>query len=151
MREVVLVQEAYQERRMARLPRPDYEPEDVRFVVWSQSIIFGKTTFSHRLSIQLGVNGLKPHPIAVDNILSMGTYSENSDKLWFWVFEANIPNLMKIWGSLKEEVYLPFDFKSGKRKYMNLNRKTGSQDILVIEGIHCLNQIDRDNGRCEQI
>ena len=27
----------------------------------------GKTTFSHRLSIQLAAHGLKPHPIAVDN------------------------------------------------------------------------------------
>ena len=27
----------------------------------------GKTTFSHRLSIQLAAHGMKPHPIAVDN------------------------------------------------------------------------------------
>ena len=39
-----------------------------------------------------------------------------------------------------EEVYLPvFDFKSGKRKYENRPKKLGPQDILVIEGIHCLN------------
>ena len=39
-----------------------------------------------------------------------------------------------------EEVYLPiFDFKSGKRKYESKPKKLGSQDILVIEGIHCLN------------
>ena len=38
------------------------------------------------------------------------------------------------------EVYLPiFDFKTGKRKYENRPKKLGPQDILVIEGIHCLN------------
>ena len=39
-----------------------------------------------------------------------------------------------------EEVYLPvFDFKTGKRKYENHPKKMGEDDILVIEGIHCLN------------
>ena len=39
-----------------------------------------------------------------------------------------------------EEVYLPvFDFKTGKRNFETKPKKLGENDILVIEGIHCLN------------
>ncbi len=39
----------------------------MKFVMIAGPSSSGKTTFSHRLSIQLKVNGLRPHPIAVDN------------------------------------------------------------------------------------
>ena len=40
---------------------------EVRFILIAGPSSSGKTTFSHRLSVQLRVNGLVPHPIAVDN------------------------------------------------------------------------------------
>mgnify|MGYP000541432771 FL=1 len=38
-----------------------------KFVMIAGPSSSGKTTFSHRLSIQLAAHGMKPHPIAVDN------------------------------------------------------------------------------------
>ena len=105
----------------------------------------GKTTFSHRLSIQLRVNGLKPHPIAVDNYFvdREHTPKDSDGNYDFECLEAiDIPKFNEDMRALLkgEEVYLPiFDFKSGKRKYESKPKKLGSQDILVIEGIHCLN------------
>ena len=58
MREVVLVQEAYQERRIGEIARQIADRKDVRFVLIAGPSSSGKTTFSHRLSIQLRVNGL---------------------------------------------------------------------------------------------
>ena len=50
-------------------------------------------------------------------------------------------------------MYLPiFDFKSGKRKYESKPKKLGSQDILVIEGIHCFeSKIDSRQWQMRQI
>ena len=67
MREVVLVQEAHQERQIGEIAKQIADRGNVRFVLIAGPSSSGKTTFSHRLSIQLRVNGLKPHPIAVDN------------------------------------------------------------------------------------
>ena len=67
MREVVLVQEAHQERQIGEIAKQISEKKNTRFVLIAGPSSSGKTTFSHRLSIQLRVNGLKPHPIAVDN------------------------------------------------------------------------------------
>ena len=67
MREVVLVQEAYQERRIGEIAKRIAERQNVKFVLVAGPSSSGKTTFSHRLSIQLKTHGLTPHPIAVDN------------------------------------------------------------------------------------
>ena len=104
------------------------------------------------------MNGLKPHPIAVDNYFvdREHTPKDSDGNYDFECLEAiDIPKFNEDMRALLkgEEVYLPiFDFKSGKRKYESKPKKLGSQDILVIEGIHCLNpKLTADNGRCEQI
>lgn len=145
MREVVLVQEAHQERQIGEIAKQIADKGNVRFVLIAGPSSSGKTTFSHRLSIQLRVNGLKPHPIAVDNYFvdrehtprdKDGNYNfECLEAIDIAKFNEDMKALLK-----GEEVYLPiFDFKSGKRKYETRPKKLGSQDILVIEGIHCLN------------
>ncbi len=67
MSEVVLVQEAYQERQIGEIAQQIADRPEAKFVLIAGPSSSGKTTFSHRLSIQLRVNGLQPHPIAVDN------------------------------------------------------------------------------------
>ena len=145
MREVVLVQEAHQERRIGEIAKQIAERKDIRFVLIAGPSSSGKTTFSHRLSIQLRVNGLKPHPIAVDNYFvdrehtpkdEDGNYNfECLEAIDISKFNEDMEALLR-----GEEVHLPiFDFKSGKRKYESKPKKLGEQDILVIEGIHCLN------------
>ena len=67
MRETVLVQEAHQERQIGEIAKMISDRGGVKYILVAGPSSSGKTTFSHRLAIQLRVNGLKPHPIAVDN------------------------------------------------------------------------------------
>ena len=67
--ELVLVQEALQEEKIAQIAEQIKERSDVRFVLIAGPSSSSKTTFSHRLSVQAAANGLCPYPIAVDNYL----------------------------------------------------------------------------------
>ena len=145
MSEVVLVQEAYQERQIGEIAKKIAERPDVKFILIAGPSSSGKTTFSHRLSIQLRVNGMRPHPIAVDNYFvdreqtprdADGNYNfECLEAIDVKKFNEDMRALLA-----GEEIYLPiFNFKLGKREYDAVPKKLGRQDILVIEGIHCLN------------
>ena len=145
MREVVLVQEAYQERKIAEIAKQIADRKNVKFVLIAGPSSSGKTTFSHRLSIQLRVNGMIPHPIAVDNYFvdreltprdADGNYDfECLEAIDVEQFNRDMQDLLD-----GKEVYLPiFNFKTGKRMRSSVPKKLGEQDILVIEGIHCLN------------
>lgn len=145
MQEAVLVQEAHQERQIGEIAKQIAERPDVKIVLIAGPSSSGKTTFSHRLSIQLRVNGLKPHPIAVDNYFvdREKTPKDENGNYNFECLEAiDIVRFNKDMKALLngEEVYLPiFNFKTGKRMESTKPKKLESQDILVIEGIHCLN------------
>jgi uridine kinase len=65
--ELILVQEALQEKKIAEIAQTIVNRPGTKFVMIAGPSSSGKTTFSHRLSIQLRANGLKPHPIAVDD------------------------------------------------------------------------------------
>lgn len=145
MREVVLVQEAYQERRIGEIAKRIAERQNVKFVLVAGPSSSGKTTFSHRLAIQLRVNGLRPHPIAVDNYFvdrehtprdKDGNYNfECIEAIDIAKFNDDMARLLR-----GEAVCLPvFNFKTGKREYERHPKKLGENDILIIEGIHCLN------------
>ena len=145
MREVVLVQEAHQERQIGEIAKQIADKGNVRFVLVAGPSSSGKTTFSHRLSIQLRVNGLSPHPIAVDNYFVDREHTPR-DKDGNYDFEClgaiDIKQFNEDMSRLirGEEVRLPiFDFRTGKRQYENHRKRLGEKDILVIEGIHCLN------------
>ena len=105
----------------------------------------GKTTFSHRLSIQLLAHGLRPHPIAVDNYFveredtpkdEDGNYNfECLGAMDIELFNDQMSALLR-----GEEVSMPtFNFLTGKKEYKGNTLKLGPDDVLVIEGIHCLN------------
>lgn len=145
MREVVLVQEAYQERIIGAIANQIAQKPDVKFILIAGPSSSGKTTFSHRLSIQLRVNGLTPHPIAVDNyfVNREDTPKDADGNYNFECLEAiDIEQFNKDMTALLngEKVHLPiFNFKTGKRNYSTVPKQLGEHDILVIEGIHCLN------------
>ncbi|MDE7046625.1 MAG: nucleoside kinase, partial [Lachnospiraceae bacterium] len=65
--DMILVQEALQERRIGEIAKEIVDKGNVKFVVIAGPSSSGKTTFSHRLSIQLRTYGMKPHPIALDD------------------------------------------------------------------------------------
>lgn len=145
IQETILVQEALQEKKIAEIAQMIADRPSVKFVLIAGPSSSGKTTFSHRLSIQLRVNGLIPHPIAVDNyfVNREDTPKDEDGKYNFECLEAiDVELLNKDLSALLngEEVELPtYNFKTGKREYTGLKKKLGEQDVLVIEGIHCLN------------
>ena len=119
--------------------------EGKKFVMIAGPSSSGKTTFSHRLSIQLRANGLCPHPIAVDNYFKEreDTPKDADGNYDFEILEAiDIEKFNEDMTKLLagEKVELPhFNFKVGKREYNGDFLQLGREDILVIEGIHCLN------------
>ena len=145
MSEVVLVQEAYQERQIGEIAKQIADRPEAKFVLIAGPSSSGKTTFSHRLSIQLRVNGLQPHPIAVDNYFvdRERTPRDENGEYNFECLEAiDVDQFNEDMQALLSgrEVYLPtFNFKTGKKEYGSIPKKLNTQDILVIEGIHCLN------------
>ncbi len=143
--ELILVQEALQERRIAEIARDIVDKGGVKFVMIAGPSSSGKTTFSHRLSVQLRSYGMKPHPIAVDDYFVDRILTPRDEKgnYNFECLEAiDVKKFNEDMCALLagETVELPtFNFKTGKREY-NGNLKTlGADDILVIEGIHGLN------------
>lgn len=145
MSHLILIQEALQEKRIAEIAAQIAERKTAKIVMIAGPSSSGKTTFSHRLSVQLEAIGLKPHPIAVDNYFvnridsprdENGNYNyEILECLDVEQFNQDMQALLR-----GEQVELPYyNFKKGEREYKGDFLKLGKEDILVIEGIHCLN------------
>ncbi len=146
MEDLVLVQEASQERRIGEIAKEISERKNVKFVMIAGPSSSGKTTFSHRLSIQLRTYGLKPHPIGLDNYYRNHDdtpLDENGNPDFECLEALDVAQFNADMGKLLagEKVELPtFNFKTGKREYNGHFMQLGADDILVIEGIHGLNE-----------
>lgn len=144
--DMILVQEALQERRISEIARDIARREGVKFVMIAGPSSSGKTTFSHRLSIQLRTYGLKPHPIGLDNyyLNHDQTPLDDEGKPDYECLEAlDVEQFNKDMTDLLsgKSVQLPtFNFKTGMREYSGKPMQLGEEDILVIEGIHGLNE-----------
>ena len=145
MSHLILIQEALQEKKIAEIAAQIAARKNARFVMIAGPSSSGKTTFSHRLSVQLEAIGLKPHPIAVDNYFvnrvdsprdEHGNYNyEILECLDVELFNRDMTGLLE-----GKRVELPYyNFKKGVRDYKGNFLQLGEGDILVIEGIHCLN------------
>ena len=143
--ELVLVQEALQERRISEIASDIVSRGGIKFVMIAGPSSSGKTTFSHRLSVQLRTHGLTPHPIAADDYFvdRENTPRQPNGDYDFECLEAidtqkfNEDMCALLAG---ERVELPtFNFVTGKREYKGNFKQLGPDDILVIEGIHGLN------------
>ena len=66
-KELIMIQEAFHEKKIAEIAAQIAAKPEQKIVLIAGPSSSGKTTFSHRLSTQLSVHGLKPHPIAVDD------------------------------------------------------------------------------------
>lgn len=143
--QLVLVQEALQEKKIAEIASLIASKPDVKFILIAGPSSSGKTTFSHRLSIQLRANGMIPHPIAVDNYFverEENPRDENGEYDFECLGAVDVPlfnQQMKDLLSGKEVVLPRFNFVTGHKEYDGKKKKLGPNDVLVIEGIHCLN------------
>lgn len=143
--DMILVQEALQERRIGEIAKEIVERKNIKFVLIAGPSSSGKTTFSHRLSIQLRTYGMIPHPIALDDYFvdrEKTPRDENGDYNFECLEAIDIEQFNEDMNRLLngERVELPkFNFKTGKREYNGNFKQLGPEDILVIEGIHGLN------------
>lgn len=143
--DLMLVQEALQEKKIGKIAEEIAKNKNKKFVMIAGPSSSGKTTFSHRLSIQLMTLGLKPHPIAVDNYFKERdeTPKDENGNYDFEILEAMDTELFNDHMTrllAGERVEIPtFNFKTGKKEYKGNYLQLGKDDILVIEGIHCLN------------
>lgn len=145
IKELILIAEALQEERISKIADQIGERKHVKFVMIAGPSSSGKTTFSHRLSIQLAVHGLKPHPIGMDNFYlnrvdtprdENGDYDfECAEAIDIELFNRTMTALLN-----GERVEMPhYNFVTGKREYKGEFLQLKENDILVIEGIHGLN------------
>ncbi|MCM1174782.1 MAG: nucleoside kinase [Blautia sp.] len=144
--DMILVQEALQERRIGEIARDIVRRDGVKFVMIAGPSSSGKTTFSHRLSIQLRTYGMKPHTIGLDNYYlnhDSTPLDEEGNPDYECLEALDVEQFNQDMARLLagETVELPtFNFKTGKREYNGRMAKLGADDILVIEGIHGLNE-----------
>ena len=144
--ELILVQEAQQERKIGEIAKSIVDRGGVKFVMIAGPSSSGKTSFSHRLSIQLKTLGKTPHPIALDDYFVNREFTprdENGDYNFECLEAIDVKQFNDDMCRLLagERVELPsFNFKTGKREYKGNFKQLGKDDILVIEGIYGLNE-----------
>ena len=143
--QLILASEAMMEKRIGDIAQAIANQNRIRFVMIAGPSSSGKTTFSHRLSTQLIACGLRHHPIATDNYFknrSETPRDENGQLDFEGLGAMDVEQFNQDMSQLLagKTVELPsYNFKKGVREYNGNTLTLGSQDILVIEGIHCLN------------
>ncbi|MCL2397533.1 MAG: nucleoside kinase [Defluviitaleaceae bacterium] len=142
--EVIRVNEALHEKNVAKLADKVHETgKNVVLIAGPSSS--GKTTFSHRLAVQLRVNGLKPHIISLDDyyvnrdITPLDSFGKPDFESLYAIdiakFNEDLNGLLA-----GETISMPkFNFLTGTREYKGHFLKMEASDVLVIEGIHGLN------------
>lgn len=144
--DLIMMQEAFLEKNIGNIAEQAAKNEDMRLIMIAGPSSSGKTTFSHRLACQFQALGYKPHPIAVDNYFkNRSDYPR--DEEGNLDFEAlgcvDIEKFNEDMNALLagKRVELPnFNFHLGMREYKGNSLQIGKKDILIIEGIHCLNE-----------
>lgn len=145
VRSTVLVQEALHEAKISQIAEEICSYGTKKFIMIAGPSSSGKTTFSHRLSIQLMAHGMHPHPIAVDNYFlnrEDTPLDEFGEKNYECLEAIDVEQFNKDMLALLsgEKVELPvFNFVTGKREYHGDYLQLAKDDVLVIEGIHGLN------------
>lgn len=142
--ETILISEALHAQRFARIAEEVASRPDVRLVCMAGPSGSGKTTSAHRLKVQLQVCGKKPVALSLDDYFVDRAHTPRDEKgnYDFEAIEAldlDLINDQLARLLVGEEVRLPrFDFITGKR-ILGRSLRLGADDILILEGIHGLN------------
>lgn len=146
IKEYIMVAEALQNKKIAALAEAVAEKsKKVKVVLIAGPSSSGKTTTSKKLAIQLKVLGFEPIPIELDNFFidRAKTPLDDEGKPDFECLEAlDIGYLNELLLHLfaGDEVEMPaYDFKAGTRRGTGQVLKLSGQEILILEGIHGLN------------
>ena len=144
--ELIKVSEALHEKKIAQIADKIVERKNVKLIMIAGPSSSGKTTTAKRLCIQLKVNGLKPHVISIDDYFvnreqtprdEYGEYDfEALEAIDIELFNQHMKALIQ-----GETVEIPsFNFVLGKREYHGHTLHLAEDEVLVIEGIHGLNE-----------
>ena len=145
IKDVIMLDEALHEKKIANIADKIARRKKIKMILIAGPSSSGKTTFAQRLGIQLRINGLKPVTISVDNYFverkdtpkdKDGNYDfESIEAIDLKLFNSHLSKLLN-----GEEVEMPeFDFLKGTKQYKGKKLKLEKDQVLVIEGIHCLN------------
>ena len=145
IKDVIMLDEALHEKKIANIADKIARSKKVKMILIAGPSSSGKTTFAQRLGIQLRLNKIKPVTISVDNYFverkdtprdKDGNYDfECIEAIDLKLFNDHLTKLLN-----GEEVEMPqFDFHEGVKRYKGNKLKLKEDEVLVIEGIHCLN------------
>ena len=145
IKNLIMLEEALHEKKIAQIADKIAANKKVKMVLIAGPSSSGKTTFAQRLGLQLKINGLKPVTISVDNYFverpdtprdENGEYDfENIEAIDLELFNKDLSSLLN-----GETIQCPeFDFNVGTKRYKGKTMHLANDVILVIEGIHCLN------------
>lgn len=144
-KEIILLAEALHEKKISMIADKIIKKKGIKMVLIAGPSSSGKTTFAQRLGVQLKLNGIKPLTISVDNYFveredtprdENGEYDfEKLEAIDLELFNDHLSKLLK-----GEEIPVPtFNFKTGHKEYNGETMRLRKNEVLVIEGIHCLN------------
>lgn len=145
IKDYILLEEALHEKKIAKIADEIAKNPKIKLVAIAGPSSSGKTTFSKRLGIELKLNKIKPVTISVDNYFVEREENpvDKDGKYDFECIEAIDTKLlnsdiMKLLNG--EEIDAPtFNFHTGHKEYLGNKMKLAEDEILVMEGIHCLN------------
>ena len=145
IKEYILLDEALHEKKIAKIADEIIKNNNIKLITIAGPSSSEKTTFSKRLELQLKINGLKPVTISVDNyfVEREETPLDENGKYDFECIEAIDTKLLnediiKLLNG--EEIQAPtFNFHTGRKEYRGNTMKLAKDEVLVMEGIHCLN------------
>ena len=144
--ELIRICEALHEKKIAQIADMIAADKNKKLVLIAGPSSSGKTTFAQRLGIQLRVNGITSVALSMDNYFvnredtpldENGNYDfECLEAVDLKLFNEQLSAILN-----GEEVELPtFDFHDGKRQYLGNKVKLEENQVLIVEGIHGLNE-----------
>jgi uridine kinase len=145
--DLIRIAEVNQNNKLYNIVEEIYSKRDsVKLVLIAGPSSSGKTTMSHKLSLYLKSKGLNPTPIGLDNYYmnrietpkdSDGNYDyESIDAIDIKLFNDHLTKLLN-----GEEIIMPeYNFITGEKEFKNKKFKLNKNDILIIEGLHGLNE-----------
>lgn len=147
IKDLIQIEEALHEKKIVDIASTIFLDRDVKLILIAGPSSSGKTTFAKRLAIQLRVNALEPLIISLDDYFlprsrtpkqADGDYDfESIHALDLELLNDDLSALMK-----GNAVELPkYNFITGNRDRSYREIKLNENNILILEGIHGLNDI----------
>ncbi|MBR3511369.1 MAG: nucleoside kinase [Clostridia bacterium] len=144
-KDLILFSEALHEKKIAEIAQKIRDRRNVKMILIAGPSSSGKTTLAKKLGMALRVHGIKPVTISVDNYFverednpkdEHGNYDfECIEALDLELLNEQLVDLLA-----GKEVKLPtFNFSTGHKQYLGNTLKLNPDEVLIVEGIHCLN------------